>query len=66
MDVAKMVSEQCQKQMAQQNAKMQKLEESLLESQQRMELKFNANLNEFERKLKNIQDQQRTMVVVDI
>jgi uncharacterized coiled-coil protein SlyX len=61
MDIAKMVSEQCQKQMAKQNAKIQELEESFWE-QKRMAFKFNANLNEFERKLANIQDQQGTMV----
>jgi hypothetical protein len=55
MDIAKIVSEECQKQMAQQNAKMEK---SLLESQQEMATKF----NEFQLKLKSIQDQQRTMV----
>jgi hypothetical protein len=59
MDVAKMVTEQCQKQMALQNAKMKELEESLLESQQKMAL----NLNYLERKLKSIQDQQRAMVL---
>jgi hypothetical protein len=45
--------------MDQQNAKIEKLEESLLESQQKMAINF----NEFQRKLESIQDQQRTMVL---
>jgi septal ring factor EnvC (AmiA/AmiB activator) len=65
VDVAKMVSEQFQKQMAKQNAKIQELEESFWE-QKRMAYKLNGNLNEFERQLKSIQDQQGTMVVVRI
>jgi septal ring factor EnvC (AmiA/AmiB activator) len=52
MDVAKMVSEQCQKQMAQQNAKMEK---SFMESQEKMATKFNGKLSELERKLKSIE-----------
>jgi septal ring factor EnvC (AmiA/AmiB activator) len=64
MDLAKSYSEQYQKQMAQQNAKMEKLQQTFLESQEKMAAKFNGNLNELERKLSVIQHQQRTMVVV--
>jgi septal ring factor EnvC (AmiA/AmiB activator) len=64
VDLAKMYSEQYQKQMAQQNAKMEKLQQTFLESQENMAAKFNANLNELEQKLRDIQEQQRTTVVV--
>jgi hypothetical protein len=52
MDIAKVVFEQCQKHMAQQNAKMEK---SILESQEKMAAKFNGKLNELDRKLKSIE-----------
>jgi hypothetical protein len=52
MDIAKVVFEQCQKQMAQQNVKMEK---SFVENQEKMATIFNGKLNELKHMLKSIE-----------